>query len=96
MSSVSSLRARALEIGCGHGFNVSVLSRHKKVVGVDLSADNVAVARKRYPDCDFRVMDISKMEFGDCEFDECYALDVLEHVDDVDAVVSEVGRILRK
>ncbi len=92
---MSSTHSRVLEIGCGHGFNVSVLSRRKITVGVDVSAENIAIARRRYPHCDFQVMDMSQMEFEDCEFDECYALDVLEHVDDVDAVVSEVHRVLR-
>ncbi len=89
------MRKRILEIGCGHGFNTYCLSFRNEVTGVDISSENIEIARKRFPRLDFRVMDAGRLDFPDACFDEVQAIDVLEHVPDLDAVLAEVKRVLK-
>lgn len=52
----------ALDIGCGTGGNVPFLRTYcKKVSGLDLSDDAIALARKKYPNGDFRKGDINAL-----------------------------------
>ncbi|HRP59318.1 MAG TPA: class I SAM-dependent methyltransferase, partial [Vicingus sp.] len=89
---------KVLEIGCGQGFFSSVLAKKKNttVVGIDLSKSDIEVAKGRYPQIDFKYMNAEKLKFQDKSFNEVYALDVLEHVDNLEKVVSEVSRVLKK
>jgi len=85
-----------LEIGCGQGFSAYCLSRNNRVVGIDLSEKNIKTAKSRYPEIDFQVMSADQMNFKNGSFDEVYAMDVLEHVDDLVSVLNEIRRVLRK
>lgn len=85
---------KILDLGCGQGFRTYVLSRKNDVVGIDLSKDDIAVAQKRYPGVSFKVMSAEHLKFKSNEFDEIYAIDVIEHVDHVNRVVSEIHRVL--
>ncbi len=89
------MRKKVLEIGCGQGFNAYCLSKHNDVIGVDISKEDIAISKKRYPNVDFRLMNIENLQFEDKYFDEVYALDTLEHVDNLDKVITEVKRVLK-
>jgi 2-polyprenyl-3-methyl-5-hydroxy-6-metoxy-1,4-benzoquinol methylase len=86
-----------LELGCGQGFNAYILSKNKKnkVIGVDLSKDDVKISKKRYPGIKFIVMNAEKLKFKDSQFDSVYALEILEHVNNLDKVVTEIARVLK-
>ncbi len=87
---------RILEIGCGQGFNTYLRAkRNDSVIGIDLSKTDVDIAKRRYPDIDFKVMNAEKLKFKDNYFDEVYAIEVLEHVDDIKKVLNEISRVLR-
>lgn len=86
-----------LEIGSGQGFNCHYLSRNKEniVIGIDLSKKDIAISKKRYPGVDFRYMNAEKLTFAKNTFDEIYAMDILEHVDNLEKVLKEVKRVLK-
>lgn len=85
---------KALDIGCGQGFNTYVLAKKYDAIGVDLSEENIEVAKARYKTAEFRRMNAEELEFADGEFDYVYAIDVLEHVDNLGPVIREVYRVL--
>ncbi len=89
---------RILEIGSGQGFNSYILSKNKKtqVIGIDISAEDIRISKERYPHVDFRKMSAEALRFNGNYFDEVYAMDVLEHVDNINKVVSEANRVLKK
>ena len=89
---------RILEIGCGQGFHCAMLAQNKSnhVVGIDISEENISTAKKRYPKVDYRLMDVENLTFEDQYFDAIYALDVLEHVDNLNRVIVECNRVLKK
>lgn len=86
-----------LEIGSGQGFNTYLLSKkNPHVIGIDLSKEDVTLSKKRYPGVIFLVMNAEKMKFKNSYFSEVYALDILEHVDNLEKVLTEVHRVLKK
>lgn len=91
---------RALDIGCGGGFLAEEFARLGcQVVGVDPSTVSIETARRHATatdlDVDYRVGSGERLPVADGEFDLAYCCDVLEHVSDLDAVISETARALR-
>ncbi len=89
------MRKKILEIGCGEGVNASHLSKYNDIIGIDMSEENIVVARRKFPGVDYRVMNTENLGFANNYFDQIYALDVLEHVDNLDRVIAEAWRVLR-
>lgn len=84
-----------LEIGCGIGTIVYELSQRRcKAVGTDISNRAIEYGRKKYPSIELKVEAGQKLSFEDDSFDTVLSFDVLEHIDDVDRHLSEVGRVL--
>jgi 2-polyprenyl-6-hydroxyphenyl methylase / 3-demethylubiquinone-9 3-methyltransferase len=91
---------RALDIGCGGGFVAEEFARLGcQVVGVDPSEVSIETARRHAAatglDVDYRVGTGEQLPVADGEFDLAYCCDVLEHVADLDAVISETARVLK-
>ncbi|MFH0971287.1 MAG: class I SAM-dependent methyltransferase [Candidatus Micrarchaeota archaeon] len=85
----------ALDVGCGTGSNLEVISRHsKKSHGIDYSPKAIQYCRKK----GFRnlhQMDAQHLGFNAGMFDLVVCTDVLEHLDDKRAI-SEFSRVMRK
>jgi 2-polyprenyl-6-hydroxyphenyl methylase / 3-demethylubiquinone-9 3-methyltransferase len=91
---------RALDIGCGGGLLAERFARLGfDVVGVDPSAVSIEAAREHAAasslDIDYRVGAGEQLPVADRMFDVAYCCDVLEHVSDLDRVVSETARVLK-
>lgn len=89
---------RVLDVGCGTGYgSAMVASRVREVVGIDASAEAVAHARfkHRRGNLEFVVMPADELDFPDGSFDAAYSIQVMEHIEDVEAHLSEVVRVLR-
>lgn len=89
---------KVLEIGCGQGFNSFVLSKNRQITvfGIDLSREDIKIAKERYSTINFLEMNCEKMDFKDKSFDAVYAFDVLEHVNNLEKTLSEVYRVLKE
>ncbi len=85
-----------LDYGCGFGGNYNFLSKRGVYFGLDILEDNINYAKNRYTRVNFKVFDGKTIPFPDGYFDEVHAYDVLEHVEDLDKVLSEVSRVLKK
>ncbi|HMS22638.1 MAG TPA: class I SAM-dependent methyltransferase [Candidatus Levybacteria bacterium] len=90
-------KQKILEIGCGQGFNTYILSKNKlnTVTGIDLSTVDIKIARQRYPGIDFKKMNAERLVFKRDAFDVVIALQILEHVDNLDKVLDEIVRVLK-
>lgn len=90
--------AKVLDVGCGGGFLSNPLSElGHDVTGLDISKESLEVA-KRY-DTSKRVKyiaaDARAIPLPDNSFDVIISMDFLEHVSEVQEVVSEISRILK-
>ena len=87
-------RPRILDVGCGTGANLLMLSQYGDAEGVDVSEDALSFCRER---------GLEKVTLGagealpydDATFDLVTAFDVVEHMDDDLAGLSEMRRVLR-
>jgi len=93
---------RVLDVGCGPGFYVTelleVVGREGSVVGVDASADMLAVAAQRaagHDNVTFHQADATSLPVEDASFDRALCVQVLEYVRDVPAALSQMHRALR-
>jgi SAM-dependent methyltransferase len=89
---------RCLDLGCGTGIALPLLSRLGwLIVGVDISADQLAVARARADEIGAELLeaDASRLPFADASFDAVAS--ILTHTDfeDAAAAFAEVARVLR-
>ena len=81
---VASLDVRTvLDVGCGSGDNVEALAGtgRYELMGVDIAAGAVDVARKRVPKARFAVLDVEHESLPE-RFDLVMTLQVIEHVID--------------
>lgn len=82
-------RGSVIDIGCGSGRWCRIAARYaQKVVGIDYSAANIALARRlsSEPNVEYVVGNITG-ELSAQRFDVALAVHVVEHVDDVDALL---------
>ena len=84
---------RLLDVGCGHGFNAAMSNRRVPTIGIDRSIRNIMTCVDRYPEVSFVVMDAENIGFRDMSFFKISCYDVLEHVDDPEAVLHECARL---
>jgi 2-polyprenyl-3-methyl-5-hydroxy-6-metoxy-1,4-benzoquinol methylase len=84
--------ARALDVGCGVGQVVARLAEAGfDAWGVDVSEPNISRARKFSEQC--QLYDGRKLPFPDRHFASVGALNVLEHVDEPEAFITELVRV---
>jgi SAM-dependent methyltransferase len=73
--------AEVLELGCGAGVPVTqALAEHCRVTGVDISAEQIALAERHVPDATFIRADITTLGFPAGSFDAVVAFYTLIHV----------------
>lgn len=84
--------ASILDAGCGSGRNMVDLARHGVVTGVELSPTSAELARERGAGevVEGSVMD---MPFEDGSFELTVSLDVIEHLSDDVAALTELRRV---
>ncbi|MFQ5405841.1 MAG: methyltransferase domain-containing protein [Candidatus Micrarchaeia archaeon] len=87
---------KLLDLGCGSGSKTHLLLKKGEVFGIDISENAIKTAKKHFADAHFQVADASKLPFEDNFFDEVHAYDVLEHVEDLNKVLSEINRVIKK
>ena len=89
-----------LDAGCGAGVSSSHLAKAGfRVIGIDVSALFVAEGMRKYKEQEglsFKVSDVAKMPFSSQSFDAVCSYDLLEHVINVKAVLTEMSRVVKK
>jgi SAM-dependent methyltransferase len=91
---VTDRRPRILDVGCGTGANLIMLSKYGDAEGVDVSEDALSFCRERGLD-KVRLGAGEELPHEDGTFDLVTAFDVVEHMDDDLAGLSEMHRVLR-
>ena len=91
---VTDRRPRILDVGCGTGANLLLLSQYGEAEGVDVSEDALAFCRARGLD-KVKLGAGEELPYEDDTFDLVTAFDVVEHMDDDLAGLTEMRRVLR-
>jgi ubiquinone/menaquinone biosynthesis C-methylase UbiE len=85
---------RILDVGCGTGANIEMLSQYGQAEGVDVSDDALEF-------CQRKGLKVQKglaetLPYGDESFSLTTALDVVEHLDDDIAGLREMFRVTKR
>lgn len=95
---------RVLDLACGPGIVSQALARHvapAKVVGVDLSQDLLAEARRLQqeaeplPNLEFRQGNVYDLDLDDASFDFVYARFLFQHLSEPLRALTTIRRVLR-
>ena len=85
---------RILDVGCGTGANLEMLSQFGRSEGVDVSDDALEFCRRKGLTVQKGLAET--LPYPDDTFDITTALDVVEHLDDDAAGLKEMYRVTRK
>lgn len=86
-----------LEVGCGTGFVLRGINDARpelELVGSELHPAGLAFAQRRLPEADLYQMDARHIPFHS-EFDVVLALDVIEHIEEDEAVMAEMFKAVK-
>ena len=89
---------KVLELGCGAGQFIRAIKKLCPTCechGVDISKEALSIARNTHDDVLYELSEESRLPYADLSFDTVFIFDVLEHVENPSAIVSEVHRILK-
>jgi|GEM_PF-675856 len=88
---------RVLDLGCGYGYGAQMLYKEgREVVGMDISKEAIAYARNNYPGPEYLMGSADKIPYPDDYFDSVVAFEVIEHIEEPNALLSEAYRVLKK
>lgn len=86
----------ALDAACGTGRYAEFLTaRGHRVIGVDSSPDMLARARRRVPDGEFHLAELTRLPLPDDSVDVIVCALALTHVPHLEPVLAEFARVLR-
>ncbi len=88
---------RVLDLACGTGYGTAILgAQGAQVTGADISATAIRLARLRHgsDNVTFVIADCFDLPFAAASFDVVVANEMIEHVADHDALITEARRVL--
>jgi ubiquinone/menaquinone biosynthesis C-methylase UbiE len=90
---------RLLDLGCGDGFHSAQMKRlARQVIGVDISANEIRRAQAEHASqaVHFLGGNAGDLPFPKASFDRAVCLCALQNLPDVQAALSELGRVVRR
>jgi ubiquinone/menaquinone biosynthesis C-methylase UbiE len=90
---LGTLKPKVLEIGCGVGRLMK-----RDYYGIDISSKMLEIAKKRKPECHFKLCDGKSIPFPDNTFRSVYCVLVFQHIpfEEVKEYITEAHRVLKK
>jgi 2-polyprenyl-3-methyl-5-hydroxy-6-metoxy-1,4-benzoquinol methylase len=90
-----------LDVGCGEGVLTCQWADRLdggRIVGIDLDDPKLRAEwdKRRRPNLEYRVEEATSLSFTDDEFDVATAIEVLEHVPEPEATLSEMARVAER
>jgi ubiquinone/menaquinone biosynthesis C-methylase UbiE len=90
---------KILDLGCGNGRLIKTLEdKQVEYTGLDNSYELIKIAKKKYPNHHFRVGNLSKLPFGNNNFDLIFAIASIHHIPSKklrEQTAAEIRRVLK-
>ena len=96
----SNFHGDILEAGVGQGVVLENIARRgsahiQSLTGIDLSERLIAMASARMPKARILKADVEAMPFADCSFDFVVMVDTFQYLQNFDAALAEIKRVLK-
>lgn len=98
---IKPVKDEILDIGSADGTFTEVITNQsgaKKAIGIDILESSVKYANQRFKKdkrIEFLVADVHRLPFKNNRFEAVFCLEALEHVFDLQKVLSEIKRVLK-
>ncbi len=92
------INGNILDVGCGDGFFSSVMAdmdTAEVVYGLDISNKAIDIAKRQHSNIEFRTGFITKLPYDSNCFDTVTAIEVIEHILDIQKMFEELNRVLK-
>ncbi len=86
--------SNVIDVGCGHGYMASLLSKKHNVTAVDIVISDSL--KQQHPRINFQEASVESLPFEDQMFDTVICSHTLEHVCDIQGAIKELRRIGKK
>jgi SAM-dependent methyltransferase len=92
---------RYLDVGCGNGsFTLGLGKNFAEINGIDVEEDRLAdfeqkIAERGITNTTIQRMSAEAMDFPDNHFDVITAIEVIEHIPDLESALDEIDRVLK-
>lgn len=84
----------AVDLGCGTGYGTALLAQRGRALGMDVSLEAIAHARRSYPDIHFLQADAARVPLANGSASLVTAFEIVEHLENWPALLDEARRIL--
>lgn len=94
----SNTEGRVLDAGCGKGASSKFLTKYfdsKKITGINVSESQLRVCRVVAPECNFKLMDATQLEFENSSIDNILSIEAAFHFLTRQKFFEEAHRVLR-
>jgi ubiquinone/menaquinone biosynthesis C-methylase UbiE len=98
LKDLTGVKGRVLDLGCGIGGVPKAIKHYRpdlEVIGCDISKKAISYARKNPEGVEFILADACKLPFKKDSLAAVVSFDVLEHLENIEAALSEVFRVLK-
>lgn len=84
-----------LDLGCGDGFVAKLAFNHQLDIGIDIDRNALLIASKNEAYNGLSQVDSRYLPFKNNTFRTVYSNCAMEHMNDLDVVISEISRVLK-
>ncbi len=92
----ANISGKVLEVGCGEGYGLSLLAdKADEYIAIDKFAPDLSRFAARLNNVHFIQMDVPPLGFPDDTFDAIVSFQVIEHIEEDEALVKEMARVLK-
>lgn len=89
-----------LDVGAGDGTFLNYLkaksSSINNAIASEFSDEAIKIGKEKYPSIIFKQDKVEQLSFESLVFDTVFAVEVLEHLLDIDVCLQEINRVLKK
>ncbi len=86
---------KILNLGCGTWQNIPALLWKGEIYCADMNSKSIEILHKRFPETINQIWMAETLNYQQWFFDEIYAFDILEHVQDIDLVLKNINNWLK-
>lgn len=87
-----------LDVACGKGASSKFLTKYfrsENITGINISESQLRICKVLAPECNFQLMDATKLDFSECSFDNVLCIESAHHFMTRRKFLEEAYRVLK-